>query len=111
MTLSLSLSPLDHLAREQNVPVANASYDDIKDLLGGALFLPLYKWMLDSGPVYMLPTGPSTNFLVISYPEGAKHVLRDYTLYNKGLVSEVFPRSCRTSLHYVVGTRFGERGE
>lgn len=69
--------------------MANASYDDIKDLLGGALFLPLYKWMEDSGPVYLLPTGPTSNFLVISDPQCAKHVLRDYTLYNKGLVSEV----------------------
>jgi len=77
------------LAGAGNVPVANASYDDIKDLLGGALFLPLYKWMEDSGPVYLLPTGPTTNFLVISDPQCAKHVLRDYTLYNKGLVSEI----------------------
>jgi hypothetical protein len=83
----------------QNVPVANASYDDIKDLLGGALFLPLYKWMEDSGPVYLLPTGPTTNFLVISDPQCAKHVLRDYTLYNKGLVSEVRRRHrCRRPL-------------
>ena len=79
----------------QNVPVANASYDDIKDLLGGALFLPLYKWMEDSGPVYLLPTGPTTNFLVISDPQCAKNVLRDYTLYNKGLVSEVRHRRHR----------------
>ncbi len=41
----------------QNVPVANASPDDIKELLGGALFKALYKWMTESGPVYLLPTG------------------------------------------------------
>lgn len=41
----------------QNVPVANAKPDDIQDLLGGALFKALYKWMLESGPVYLLPTG------------------------------------------------------
>lgn len=43
--------------RRQNVPVANAQPDDIKELLGGALFKELYKWMLESGPVYLLPTG------------------------------------------------------
>lgn len=47
------------------------------------------QWMLESGPCYLLPTGPVTNFLVLSNPELAKHVLRDYNLYNKGLVSEV----------------------
>ena len=41
----------------QNVPVANAKPEDIQDLLGGALFKALYKWMLESGPVYLLPTG------------------------------------------------------
>lgn len=41
----------------QDVPVANAQADDIKDLLGGALFKALYKWMQESGPVYLLPTG------------------------------------------------------
>ncbi len=29
----------------QNIPVADAKPDDIKDLLGGALFQALYKWM------------------------------------------------------------------
>jgi len=28
-------------------PVANARIEDVQDLLGGALFLPLYKWMLE----------------------------------------------------------------
>ena len=37
--------------------MADAKGDDIKDLLGGALFKALYKWMLESGPVYLLPTG------------------------------------------------------
>lgn len=41
----------------QDVPVADAKADDIKDLLGGALFKALYKWMEESGPVYLLPTG------------------------------------------------------
>ena len=34
------------------IPVADAKLEDVKDLLGGALFLPLFKWMLESGPVY-----------------------------------------------------------
>ena len=34
------------------VPVADAKLEDVKDLLGGALFLPLFKWMLESGPIY-----------------------------------------------------------
>ena len=41
----------------QNTPVADAKPEDIQDLLGGALFKALYKWMLESGPVYLLPTG------------------------------------------------------
>jgi carotene epsilon-monooxygenase len=56
--------------------VADAKPDDIKDLLGGALFKALFKWFTESGPVYLLPTGPVSSFLVISDPECAKHVLR-----------------------------------
>lgn len=41
----------------QDTPVADAKPDDIKDLLGGALFKALFKWMQESGPVYLLPTG------------------------------------------------------
>ncbi|KAK9823343.1 hypothetical protein WJX72_002053 [[Myrmecia] bisecta] len=77
-----------------NVPRANAMPADIQDLLGGALFLPLFKWMQESGPVYLLPTGPASSFLVISDPAAAKHVLRSTDnpkrpLYEKGLVREV----------------------
>ncbi|KXZ43836.1 hypothetical protein GPECTOR_79g115 [Gonium pectorale] len=77
-----------------NLPVANAQPDDIKELLGGALFKALYKWMQESGPVYLLPTGPVSSFLVISDPAAAKHVLRSTdnpqrNIYNKGLVAEV----------------------
>ena len=43
----------------QDIPVADAKPDDIKDLLGGALFKALYKWMEETGPVYLLPTGTS----------------------------------------------------
>ncbi len=124
----------------QNIPVADAKPDDIKDLLGGALFQALYKWMQvsdvwardgqhgghrkwvqhttqgcwthecvcaggsivyaplahpqESGPVYLLPTGPVSSFLVISDPAAAKHVLRGTdnptrNVYEKGLVAEV----------------------
>ena len=37
--------------------MADAKPEDIQDLLGGALFKALYKWMIESGPVYLLPTG------------------------------------------------------
>lgn len=79
---------------KSNTPVADAKPDDIKDLLGGALFKALFKWMEESGPVYLLPTGPISSFLVISDPECAKHVLRasdnpNKPIYVKGLVAEV----------------------
>ena len=47
----------DQVACLQDVPVAKANPADIQDLLGGALFKALYKWMQESGPVYLLPTG------------------------------------------------------
>ncbi|CAI5463164.1 unnamed protein product [Closterium sp. Yama58-4] len=74
---------------DSGIPVADAKLDDVKDLLGGALFLPLFKWMLESGPVYRLAAGPR-NFVIIGEPEAAKHVLRGYgATYAKGLVAEV----------------------
>ena len=50
--------------------------------------------MEESGPVYLLPTGPASSFLVVSDPEAAKHVLRASDnparpVYDKGLVAEV----------------------
>ena len=74
--------------------MADAKPEDIQDLLGGALFKALYKWMLESGPVYLLPTGAISSFLVISDPQAAKHVLRSSDnpqrpIYEKGLVAEV----------------------
>ena len=39
--------------------------------------------------MYLLPTGPLSSFLVISDPAAAKHVLRGYPAYGKGLVREV----------------------
>lgn len=73
---------------KSGIPVADAKLEDVKDLLGGALFLPLFKWMLESGPVYRLAAGPR-NFVIIGEPEAAKHVLKAYGKYSKGLVVEV----------------------
>lgn len=85
LTKSLTITQSD----ESNIPVASAKLDDVTDLLGGALFLPLFKWMNVYGPIYRLAAGPR-NFVVVSDPAIAKHVLRNYgTKYAKGLVSEV----------------------
>ncbi|KAL3677782.1 hypothetical protein R1sor_020738 [Riccia sorocarpa] len=74
---------------ESGIPTADAKLEDVQDLLGGALFLPLFKWMKESGPIYRLAAGPR-NFVIVSDPQMAKHVLRAYgTKYAKGLVAEV----------------------
>ncbi|KAG6640457.1 hypothetical protein CIPAW_09G004700 [Carya illinoinensis] len=84
LTRSLTVSKDD----DSGIPIANAKLEDVSDLLGGALFLPLFKWMNDYGPIYRLAAGPR-NFVVVSDPAIAKHVLRNYGRYGKGLVSEV----------------------
>ncbi|KAL2933380.1 Carotene epsilon-monooxygenase chloroplastic [Bienertia sinuspersici] len=74
---------------DSGIPIASAQLEDVSELLGGALFLPLFKWMNSYGPVYRLAAGPR-NFVVVSDPTIAKHVLRNYgTKYAKGLVAEV----------------------
>jgi carotene epsilon-monooxygenase len=74
---------------DSGIPVASAKLDDVQDLLGGALFLPLFKWFREEGPVYRLAAGPR-DFVIVSDPVVAKHVLRGYgTRYEKGLVAEV----------------------
>ncbi|KAL5724940.1 carotene epsilon-hydroxylase [Ranunculus cassubicifolius] len=73
---------------DSGIPIASAKLDDVSDLLGGALFLPLFKWMNEYGPIYRLAAGPR-NFVVVSDPAIAKHVLRNYGKYAKGLVAEV----------------------
>ncbi|XP_023764664.1 carotene epsilon-monooxygenase, chloroplastic [Lactuca sativa] len=85
LTRSLSLIQSD----DSNIPIANAKLDDVSELLGGALFLPLFKWMNEYGPIYRLAAGPK-NFVIVSDPDIARHVLRNYgTKYAKGLVAEV----------------------
>lgn len=73
---------------DSGIPLASAKLDDVSDLLGGALFLPLFKWMKEYGPIYRLAAGPR-NFVVVSDPAIAKHVLKNYGKYGKGLVAEV----------------------
>ncbi|KAF5940623.1 hypothetical protein HYC85_021790 [Camellia sinensis] len=73
---------------DSSIPIANAKLEDVSELLGGALFLPLFKWMQEYGPIYRLAAGPR-NFVVVSDPAIAKHVLRNYGKYAKGLVAEV----------------------
>nr|QNS29974.1 cytochrome P450 [Nothapodytes nimmoniana] len=84
ITRSLTLGQDD----DSNIPIANAKLEDVSDLLGGALFLPLFKWMNEYGPIYRLAAGPR-NFVVVNDPAIAKHVLRNYGKYSKGLISEV----------------------
>ena len=84
LTRSLTITKDD----DSGIPVANAKLDDVSELLGGALFLPLFKWMNEYGPIYRLAAGPR-NFVVVSDPAIAKHVLRNYGKYGKGLVAEV----------------------
>ena len=84
-TRNLSLGRND----DSGIPIASAKLEDVSDLLGGALFLPLFKWMNDYGPIYRLAAGPR-NFVIVSDPAIAKHVLKNYgTKYAKGLVAEV----------------------
>uniref|UniRef100_A0A7S0MQW1 Uncharacterized protein n=1 Tax=Pyramimonas obovata TaxID=1411642 RepID=A0A7S0MQW1_9CHLO len=83
------LLKLQSLLIKGNIPIAVPQLSDLKELLGGALFLPLFQWMEQYGDVYILPTGPVSSFLVISEPQAAKHVLKDYNTYRKGLVNEI----------------------
>ena len=71
------------------IPVADAKLEDITGLLGGGLFQPLFKWMRESGPVYLLPTGPITSYVVVSDPACIKQVLFNYgSKYIKGTIAE-----------------------
>lgn len=44
--------------------------------------------MKEYGPIYRLAAGPR-DFVIVSDPAIAKHVLRNYGKYSKGLVAEV----------------------
>ncbi|OUS48881.1 putative cytochrome P450 monooxygenase [Ostreococcus tauri] len=71
------------------IPVADAKLEDITGLLGGGLFQPLFKWMLEAGPVYLLPTGPVTSYVVVSDAACIKQVLFNYgSKYIKGTIAE-----------------------
>ncbi|GAB2257704.1 hypothetical protein Droror1_Dr00013864 [Drosera rotundifolia] len=84
-TLTRPLTP----SSSSPIPIAQPLLDDVTDLLGGALFLPLFKWMKTYGHIYRLSAG-LRDFVIVSDPEIAKHVLRGYgTRYGKGLVREV----------------------
>ncbi|GAB5363299.1 hypothetical protein AAMO2058_000871500 [Amorphochlora amoebiformis] len=74
---------------QSEIPVAVYKPTDIGELFGGALFLVLERFKNLYGSAYLLPTGPTTSFLVLSDPESAKHVLNSYGTYEKGLVREI----------------------
>lgn len=58
--------------------MADAKPEDIQDLLGGALFKALYKWMEETGPVYLLPTGTPAHATLATCPPGhVSHVGKD----------------------------------
>ena len=74
---------------DSEIPVADAKLEDITGLLGGGLFQPLFKWMKEAGPVYLLPTGPVTSYVVVSDPDCVKQVLFNYgSKYIKGTIAE-----------------------
>ena len=74
----------------QDVPVADAKPEDIQDLLGGALFRALYKWMEETGPVYLLPTGARSSTAASSAALGAQAAAR--------LQGQEPPEQCYSSL-------------
>jgi len=75
---------------KSDIPTADAKVEDITELLGGGMFQPLYKWMKETGDIYLLPTGPTSSYVVVSDPAALKHILRTYgTQYYKGTIAEV----------------------
>eukprot|EP01025_Chloroclados_australasicus_P041475 TRINITY_DN4391_c0_g1_i1.p1 TRINITY_DN4391_c0_g1~~TRINITY_DN4391_c0_g1_i1.p1 ORF type:complete len:530 (+),score=58.50 TRINITY_DN4391_c0_g1_i1:23-1591(+) len=78
---------------KSDIPVVEARMQDISNLLGGGLFQALHKWTLETGNIYLLPTGPISSFLVVSDPLIIKHILTSSDnskrpLFSKGLVAE-----------------------
>lgn len=74
---------------EKQIPIAFYRLWDLGELFGGALFLVLKKFKDVYGSVFLLPTGPTSSFLVLNDPENAKHVLNTYSKYQKGMVGEL----------------------
>mmetsp|Transcript_491 Transcript_491/g.1145 ORF Transcript_491/g.1145 Transcript_491/m.1145 type:complete len:647 (+) Transcript_491:75-2015(+) len=66
-----------------------ASEGVVDDLVGGPLFLPLYKYFTECGGLYKLCFGPKV-FFVASDPVVMKHILKDNVFsYDKGVLSEI----------------------
>lgn len=67
-------------------PVAEGVVDD---LVGGPLFLALYKYFRRYGPVYKLAFGPKA-FMIVSDPVMAKHILFTKAFsFSKGVLAEI----------------------
>lgn len=62
---------------------------DAHQLFSGTLFLVLQRFMEQYGSVYLLPTGLTSSFMVLSSPADADHVLNSYSKYEKGLFREI----------------------
>jgi len=61
----------------------------VDDLVGGPLFLPLYKYYMECGGLYKLCFGPKV-FMVASDPMVIRHILKDNVFsYDKGVLSEI----------------------
>ena len=66
-----------------------ASEGVVDDLVGGPLFLPLYKYFTECGGVYKLCFGPKI-FMVVSDPVVLRHILKENVYsYDKGVLSEI----------------------
>ncbi|EKX39181.1 cytochrome P450 [Guillardia theta CCMP2712] len=61
----------------------------VDDLVGGPLFLPLYKYFKDCGGLYKLCFGPKV-FMVASDPLVIRHIMKDNVFsYDKGVLTEI----------------------
>ena len=53
------------------------------------MYQALYKWQTAYGPIYRLPSGPFSTFLVVGEPKSVQHILRAYgSKYEKGMIAE-----------------------
>jgi len=61
----------------------------VDDLVGGPLFLPLFKYFQECGGLYKLCFGPKV-FMVVSDPNVVKHMMKDSVFsFDKGVLSEI----------------------